>query len=153
MKNSNSYFINSQNLLFLYENKASFEEKKLIYSKYLKGLRGLAYKNYAEAQFDLAGHYDDIGFWGFPNPFYNPRKKFYWFNKSASNGYSEAFNNLANMYENGEFVELSLENALSMYQNGANLGSENCKRNYKLLKKQIVSKSHSFFSDFHAQKE
>ncbi|MCA0364890.1 MAG: hypothetical protein LCH67_12670 [Bacteroidetes bacterium] len=124
-------------LLDLYENYSKLTNNEVIeiYSSYLKNLRRLAYKNNANAQYDLAGHYENIGFWGIPNPYFNSKKRFYWYSRSASNNFPEALNNLAQLYEKGEPVAKSLEKALELYKKGAELGSENCKKNFKILKK------------------
>lgn len=63
-------------LLQLYDEAEMITEEKkvLLYNEYLKKIRQLAYSGNAKAQFDLAGHYEDMGFWGINNPFYNPKK-------------------------------------------------------------------------------
>ena len=126
-------------LLELYENysKLPTQEVQKNYFAYLSKLRKLAYSNDSEAQFDLASHYDDIGFWGCPNPYFNLKKRFFWYSKSASNNFPEAYNNLANLFEKGEGVSQSLDKALELYKKGSKLGSKLCRKNYNILKKQM----------------
>lgn len=59
-------------LLELYQNPQNDIENQ--YCIYLNGIRSLAYKNYAEVQYDLAQHYEDINILGSPNPFRNIKK-------------------------------------------------------------------------------
>ena len=131
------YNLNNSILLNLYEIKSSDEDKKIKYAKYLNTLRKLAYNGNSEAQFDLAGHYEDIGFWGVPNPYHNIRKKFYWYTKAANNNHATAHNNLANMYEKGENCVQNIKKALELYKRAAELGDILGRKNYKLLLKQI----------------
>ncbi len=134
----NKYNQVNQIQLDLYRTKdLGIEDKKVAYKDYLTGIRELAYKGHPEAQFDLAGHYEDIGFWGIPNPFYNVKKRFYWYSKAASNGHAEAHNNLAHLYELGEGCEKNISKALVLYEKSAQLGSPNGKKNLQLLKKQL----------------
>lgn len=113
------------------------DKKKAIYNRYLNDIRYLAYRGIAEAQFDLAGHYEDIGFWGMPNPYYNPKKCFYWYSKAVSNNHPEAHNNLASLYEEGRGCNIDLEKALELYELAALLGSPSGKKNFKIMKKQM----------------
>jgi TPR repeat protein len=122
-------------------------EKKAIYKEYLKITRYLAYRNNSNAQFDLAMHYEDIGYWGMNNPFYNPSKKYYWLNKAVKNGHPDACNSLAIMYEDGEFVKLDLEKSLELYKLGKKRNSIVCKRNLINLKKHIKNKTHSSYKN------
>lgn len=124
------YQIVNQILLDLHKDYKQFTESEITlrYNEYLYLLRKLAYSNHAQSQFDLANHYDDIGFWGAPNKFCKPSKKFYWLNRAASNGFAEAYNNLANMYENEEYVNLDLNQALELYKKGGELGSKYSKK-------------------------
>ncbi len=117
--------------------KLNIDERQNSYDEYLKILRASAYKGYPEAQYNLAQHYDDIGYWGVPNPYYNPRKKFYWYSKAASQNHFDALNNLANMYEKGEFCQQNIRRALELYEQAAKSGITYIKNNYKLLLKQI----------------
>jgi len=118
-------------------NCADFNEKNKIYKEYLKSLRKLAYRGDPEAQYDLAQHYEDMGVMGFPNPYHNPRKKFYWYSKAANKNHPEALNNLANMYEKGESCKQDIKKALELFQKAANSGIPYIVKNYKLLLKQI----------------
>ena len=134
MRRCNLYNLNNNILLDLYNVKVSEEEKKIKYSQYLSTLRKLAYNGNSEAQYDLAQHYENIGFWGLPNPYYNVRKKFYWYSKAANNNHAAACNNLADMYECGVGCEKSIEKALELYKKSAKLGDFIGKKNYKLFK-------------------
>jgi len=119
--------------------KTSEEEKNIKYAQYLNALRKLAYNGYLDAQYDLAQHYEDMGFWGLPNPYHNIHKKFYWYSKAAENNHAAACNNLADMYERGEGCTQDIKKALSLYKKSANLGDSCGRKNYKLLLKQIKS--------------
>ena len=121
----------------LYESKYNEEEKKRIYIDYLKSLRKLAYRGNAEAQYDLAQHYEGIGFWGVPNPYDSVLKRFYWYSKAASNNHAAAHNNLADMYERGDGCTQNIKKAAELYKRAAELGDILGKKNYKLLLKQI----------------
>ncbi len=113
------------------------ETKQKLYKEYLKIIRKLAYGGHLEAQYDLAQHYDDIGFWGVPNPYYNIYKKFHWYSKAAENSHAAACNSLANMYERGEGCTKDINKALELYKKSSDLGDVLGKKNYKLLLKQI----------------
>ena len=137
MRNLDLYNLNRDILLNLYEVKASEDEKKIRYAQYLNTLRKLAYNGNSEAQYDLAGHYEDMGFWGLQNPYHNIRKKFYWYTKAANNNHAAANNNLADMYERGEGCVQNIKKALGLYKRATELGDIYGKKNYKLLLKQI----------------
>lgn len=126
-------------MMSLYENGKTYtaKEKQAIYDHYLCELRKLAYRNHAEAQYSLAQHYEDIGYWGVPNPFYNPKKMFYWYSKSVANEYTYAYNALAYSYELGIACNQDIDKALELYETGMRKGDVLAKKNYKLLKKQI----------------
>jgi TPR repeat protein len=141
MKND-TYNINNNILLNLYESKFSEKEKKTKYMQYLSTLRKLAYQGNTDAQYDLAQHYDDISFWGIPNPYYNVSKKYYWYSKAASNNHAAANNNLADMYERGEGCSMDIKKALELYKRAAELGDVCGKKNYKLLLKQIKTEKY-----------
>jgi len=123
--------------LSLYGSEYSDEEKKNIYKDYLKSLRELAYRNNAEAQYGLAGHYEDMGLWGYPSPYHSIRKKLYWYTKAANNNHAAAHNNLADMYERGEGCKQDIKKALELYKKAAKLGDWCGKKNYPNLKKQL----------------
>ncbi|MDR3326626.1 MAG: sel1 repeat family protein [Prevotellaceae bacterium] len=133
MNNNNAYTHNNQILLYLYSNEdnISEEEKKHKYNQYLKGLRTLAYKGHPEAQVDLAAHYEDVGFWGLQNPYYNFHKIFYWYSKASDNNNATACNNLAAMYISGNGCAKDIHKAISLYEkaidldNAANYVKEN----------------------------
>ncbi len=61
-------------------------QKKEISRLYLYFLRKAAYAGSAAAQFELSGHYEDLGFWGMENPFYNPKEKLQWLLNAAAWG-------------------------------------------------------------------
>ena len=132
--------------LSLYGSKLSREAKRAKYMQYLSALRKLAYNGNPEAQYDLAQHYDDIGFWGMPNPYHNINNKFYWYTKAANNNHAAANNSLADMYERGEGCTQSIKKALELYKKCASLGDSLGKKNYKLLLKQIKSGMYSIES-------
>ena len=113
--------------------------KKELYKEYLKLLRISAHRGYSDAQFDLAQHYDDVGYWGVPNPYHNIYKKFYWYSKAAEKNHAAACNNLANMYERGEGCQKDIYKALELYKKSSDLGDSLGRKNYKLLLHQIES--------------
>ena len=115
----------------------SIDEKKILYSEYMKLLKISAYKGFPDAQYGLAQHYDNIGFWGVPNPYYNVYKKFYWYSKAVSNDHAAAHNSLADMYERGEGCTKDIRKALKLYKKSAELGDVYGKKNYFLFKKQL----------------
>ena len=112
-------------------------KKNEIYKEYLHSLRKLAYKGHPESQYDLAQHYEDMGVMGWPNPFENISKKFYWYTKAANNNHAAACNNLADMYERGEGCTQNIRKALELYKKSASLGDSLGKKNYKHMLKQI----------------
>lgn len=135
-----SNYIDTRNILLeLYNSSNNYThiEKNIIYKTYLTKLRKLAYKNLAIAQYDLAQHYDSMGFFGDPNPFYDEKKMFYWYNKSVNNGYIFAFNNLADLYERGVGCSKNLNKALELYEAGMKRGDVLAKNNFKILKKEL----------------
>lgn len=123
--------------LSLYDCKYNIEEKVEIYKKYLQSLKKLAYRGNVDAQYDLAQHYEDMGVMGWPNPYHNIRKKFYWYTKAANNNHAAAYNNLADMYERGEGCTQNIPKALSLYKKAAELDDYCGKKNYHHLKKQL----------------
>ena len=118
-------------------NCTDINKKNKTYKEYLQLLRKLAYRGNLEAQYDLAQHYEDMGVMGYPNPYHNIRKKFYWYSKAANKNHPEALNNLANMYEKGEFCKQDIKKALELFEKAANSGISYMVENYKLLLKQI----------------
>jgi hypothetical protein len=142
MELDNKYKIARELLLSLYEKGEgmSYQQKVAVYDEYLKSIRHLAYANYAKAQFDLAGHYEDIGYWGSQNPYYNPKRMIYWYKKASENGDSMACNNLANLYERGDLVPRDLNLALELYRRSAELGYEIGKENYKIMLREMSPK-------------
>jgi TPR repeat protein len=116
-------------------------QKKEIYRRYLYFLRKAAYTGSAAAQFELSGHYEDLGFWGIENPFYNPKKKLHWLLKAAAGNHGTACNNLAAMYESGEGgCEIDLDKALALYKRAYALGISYARQNHRLLVKQMKGK-------------
>lgn len=128
-----------QVLIKLYEDLPRYSNEKIkeMYYSYLYQVRKRAYRNIGIAQYDLAQHYDSMGILGDPNPFYNPKKMFYWYKKSADNEYIYAYNNLADLYERGEGCEKNIYEALETYKLGMIAGDLLAKKNYKLLKSQL----------------
>lgn len=123
-------------LLTLYkDNLLSYENKLNIYNEYIYCIRKLAYIGNFEAQYDLAQHYEDSGFWGCPNPYFNNKKRFYWYLKSANNGNGEAFNNLADLFERGDGCIKDLDKSITFYKKAMELGSSLGKKNYKKMLK------------------
>jgi TPR repeat protein len=123
---------------FLNKIKVNSESKEELYENYLKGVKKAAYLGYAAAQFELSSHYDDMGFWGMNNPYYNPIKKLYWLKKACQGNDPVACNNLAAMFESGEGgCKIDLDQALLLYKKAMDLGVSYAKDNYKILLKQI----------------
>lgn len=116
-------------------NQQNIYEKRQVYKEYISQIRILAYKNNHFAQYDLAQHYEDFSILGNPNPFYNKKKRIYWYTKSAKNGNASAYNNLADLYERGDGCEKNLELALEYYKKSMDLGDNLGKINYKKMKK------------------
>jgi TPR repeat protein len=139
---------------FLYDNskKLSLDEQKEYYSQFMKGIRKLAYNNFAKAQYDLAQHYEDISFWGIKNPYFNMKRRFYWYAKAAENNHAEACNHLGSLYELGEGCEIDLEKSFSFFKKSADLGDDLGKQNLELFKKQYpllsISRSHLASDDY-----
>jgi len=118
-------------------NTADENEKNILYRQYLSELRKLAYRGNAEAQFNLALHYEDYGIMGDPNPYHNVYKNFYWYTKATNNNHASACNNLADMYERGAGCKQNIKKALELYKKAAELGDWCGKKNYSCLKKQL----------------
>lgn len=112
-------------------------EKKELYNEYFLLIKRSAYSGNVEAQYDLAQQYENISFLGMPNPKYNPKKCIFWYSRACNSGHAEACNNLAALYEMGEGCEKNLEMALSLYEKSASLGSQNGKKNYKIMLKDL----------------
>ncbi len=127
-----------QIFLNLYSNKdLSRPEKIKLYNLYISKIRKLAYSNNRDAQYDLAQHYEDNGYLGYPNPKFNNNKRFYWYNKAAENGSGEAYNNLADLFERGDGCEKNLEKALLYYKKSMDLNYNLGKNNYKKMIKDL----------------
>lgn len=121
----------------LYDNsiKISKKNKIKIYNDYIYLIRKSAYSGHAEAQFELALHYEEINFFGV-NDKYNINKCFYWYQKSCNLNFGEACNNLAILHERKKEYDL----ASFLYKKAINLGIEKAKKNYKNLKR-ILAKA------------
>ncbi len=113
----------------------SKKKKKELYLIYFKEMKKLALKGCLNSQFDLAQHYEKDGFFGKKNPYFNNFKRFYWYYKSALNGYAESYNNLADIIERGDGCKLNLKKAFLFYLKAKDLGSELGKENYLIMKK------------------
>ncbi|GHV37203.1 hypothetical protein FACS1894178_8950 [Bacteroidia bacterium] len=114
------------------------EEKIKIYNDYLQSLRKLAYNGNIEAQYELAQHYEDMGVMGWPNPYCNTKKCFYWYLKAAENNHASACNNLANYYLVGDIVEKNISKALALYEKSLSLDKVSyVKENYVNLIKEV----------------
>jgi TPR repeat protein len=110
-------------------------EKVKIYNNYLRQIRKLAYNNDAHAQYDLAQHYEDIGFFGNPNPFFDNSKRFYWYQKAAVNKNAAAHNNLADLFERGDGCSKELNKALEYYKKSMELGDSLGKKTTRKCRK------------------
>lgn len=113
------------------------KEKEVKYRLYLKGIRQLAYRNYADAQYVLAEHYDASSICGDPNPYYNPKKMFYWHTKAAANNHGGSYNVLAIMYEKGEGCKKDMKKAYEYYKKSASLGDYVGKMNLRIFRRQL----------------
>jgi TPR repeat protein len=114
----------------------SGEEKRKLYSEYLKLLRKSAYLGNHKAQFHLGMTYEDTNYWGI-NPNYDPEKCVYWYQKACEGNISDACNSLGTFYEKGIGCEQNLELAKIMYQKAIRLGNKLAKNNYRIFRKQI----------------
>lgn len=121
----------------MYSMEIGISLKESLYKEYISLIRKSAYKGYPAAQYDLAQSYEDVGFWGVPNPYENIQKRFYWYSKAAFNNYAAAYNNLADMFERGIGHSKDIKKALEYYKKAADLGDKLGKKNYKILTKQI----------------
>jgi TPR repeat protein len=110
-------------------------QKTDLYNQYLKNIKTLAHQGDADAQYDLAQHYEDTGYFGIPNPFFNSFRRFYWYCKAAKNNNGAACNNLGYMIELGEGCKIDFEKALEYYKKSSELGDALGQKNYlKMLK-------------------
>lgn len=119
--------------LYEYPSDLNHEEKLKLYYEYFSLIRRSSYLGFIEAQYDYAQQYENISFLGVNNPLYDPKKCIYWYSKACDRGHSEACNNLAHIYHLGDKCEKNLELALKLYRKSAELGSDNGKRNYKMM--------------------
>lgn len=101
------------------------EVKVSLYYEYINSIRKSAYLGFADAQFELALHYEEINYFGI-NPKYNKMKCKYWYNKACNGGVAESCNNLAIIYESENEIELSAK----FYEKAIKLGSVNAIENY-----------------------
>lgn len=85
-----------------------------------------------------------MSYLGLENPKYNPKKCIYWYSKACYNKHAEACNNFAALYETGQGCDLDLIKALQLYKIAADFGSENGKKNYKIMQKDL-SKGGKYF--------
>ncbi len=103
----------------------NFEKHKLYWLAF-DHLKKSAYSGNPEGQYDYAQQFDSISFLGVNNPLYNPKKCIYWYTKSATGGYAEAYNNLADFYERGEGIrqdlKMSYESNLEIFEKDINQG-------------------------------
>lgn len=130
----NTYKKTREILLMLYSKvELSEKEKVIFYNEYIYKIRKLAYSGNAEAQYDLAQHYEDVGFLGDPNPCFNNSKRFYWYLKAAKNNNGAAYNNLADLIERGDGCEIDLNKSLDYYKKSMELGNVLGKKNYKKM--------------------
>ena len=132
----NEYSKNKGFFLSLYDVESE-ELKNMKYEKYLKKTLELALKGCLDSQFDLAQHYDKGGFFGEINPHFNNFKRFYWYVKSALNGYGDSYNNLADLIERGDGCKKNLSKALLYYKRAKELGCELGKVNYEIMLKDM----------------
>lgn len=82
-------------------------------------------QNDAEAQYSIGIHYHD-GTCGLNKDY---QKAIQWYKKAIKQGYPDAYNNLGAMYYNGEGVRKDVNMGLSLFQEGAKLGSAMAKQN------------------------
>jgi TPR repeat protein len=109
------------------------------YEKYIKLIRKAAHLGHWKAQWVLGLHYDKYDFDSLKidNKRYNPKKCVYWYGKACDQKHSDACNNLAIKYENGEGCEQDIKKALELYKKAADLKNSLGKKNYKALLKDI----------------
>lgn len=88
-----------------------------LYRRIIASIRELAEKGDGEAQFFYALHFEDINALGL-NFSYDEEKAFHWYKRSADNGYFEAFNPVANMYDGGFGTPKNLSKAFEYYRKG-----------------------------------
>lgn len=89
-----------------------------------------------EDLYDLAQCYELINQFGNPNPYYNNFRRLYWYLKSGSLGYPEAYNNLGFIIEHELNIKNKKERALKYYKKAYKLGSKLGEENYLLTIKQ-----------------
>jgi len=114
----------------------SDEQKTVLYDQYLDNIKILAHQGNANAQYDLAQHYEDTGYFGVPNPYFDSAKRLYWYTEAAKNNNAAAYNHLGYITElAGGGCEMDLNKALEYYKQSAELGDALGKKNYhKMLK-------------------
>ncbi|WP_197091433.1 tetratricopeptide repeat protein [Sphingobacterium endophyticum] len=120
-----------------YPNNLSLSKRNEMYWEYFKLLRCSAYLGNPEGQYDYAQQFDSISLLGGNNPLYNVNKCIYWYTKSATSGFSEAYNNLAGFYEEGLGVKKDLLLSYELYKKAAELGSYLGKKNSRLMEKYL----------------
>ncbi len=116
----------------MYLRSHSFEEQKKLHRRYFDLIKKAAYQGHVESMYDMGNEYDDIGYLGIPNPFYNIKKCFYWYSKACQKGHAEACNNLSVFYALGEGCKQDFSYALELLKRSGELGSVLGKRNYKM---------------------
>jgi hypothetical protein len=115
-------------------------DRKDIYNEYFTLLKRAAYSGHADAQYDLAQQYETMNYLSIENPKYNPTKCIYWYTKAAEQNHAAACNNLATFYESGNGCKKDLKKALALYRKAAELGDLQGKKNYKIMKRQLLRK-------------
>lgn len=134
-KYTNGYYTETREIyLRLYKETGLSDQKKVEdYNEYISRIRSLAYKGNANAQYDLAQHYEDTGYFGIPNPFFNSTKRFYWYSKASNNNHAAAYNQLGYLIEHNEDNQKDLTKALDCYRKSMELGDDLGKKNYKKM--------------------
>lgn len=114
------------------------EDRKVIYNEYFSLLKRAAYVGHADAQYDLGQQYETMNYLSIENPKYNPAKCIFWYTKASVQNHAAACNNLATFYESGEGCKKDLKKALALYKKAADLGDSPGKKNYRIMKRQLL---------------
>ncbi|TCC99445.1 tetratricopeptide repeat protein [Pedobacter hiemivivus] len=119
------------------ESNLTVQGKRDLYNQFFKLIKKAAYLGHKDAMYEYAQQFEDISFLGVENPWFNPKKRNFWYHKAIEAGHPEAYNNLAYIYEIGEGVEKNNNKALEFYKKSAELGSVLGKKNYKIMLKDM----------------
>lgn len=108
-------------------NKDIEENLTALQQEAFKYVESQAFEGNAKCQFVLGCLYYHQNTCGIP---FDSKKAVYWWNESANQGYTGAFNNLGCAYKDGIGVAVDMKKAVKWLQKGAEAGSDKAQCNY-----------------------